>query len=212
MTDQGLNCLPEPIVRFGIEFAVVGIILLLLLKWFLPAYLNAKGRNFATREDFNKLLEQVKRTTEETESIKSELARRHWLNQQQWIIRESHYTDLLSDLTKLRLSLEDRSNYYMEPGSERDAGRTENQHFRELCRVGQESLGAVREQIGPASVFLSDKTIAALETLVHEHWNVAEFSVCTADYISSALQLVDTAYSAVLSEARAELAHGRRGA
>jgi hypothetical protein len=211
VADQGPQWLSDAIVRYGIEAVVAGIVVFLLLKVFLPGYLSEKGKNLATREDFHTLLEQLKKTTKETESIKVELSSRHWLNQQQWSIREKRYTDLLSNLTRLKLSLQDRNNYYMEPGSEHDSSLSENEHFNELSRIGYESLRAIREQIGPASVFLSDKTIEALEELVREHWNAAEFSVCTADYVSSALNLVDAASSAVLAEARNELGHDKTG-
>ena len=206
MADQGLQWLFDAIVRYGFEAVVAGIVVFLLLKLFLPGYLSEKGKNLATREDFHTLLEQLKKTTQETESIKVELSTRHWLNQQQWSIREKRYAHLLSNLTKLRLSLQDRNNYFMEPGSEHNESLSESERFKELSRVGYESLRSIREQIGPASVFLSDKTIEALEELVREHWSVAEFSSCTADYVSSALDLVDAAYSAVLAEARNELA------
>src|SRR5690606_30539741 len=96
-------------------------------------------------------------------------------------------------------------SYYMEPGSEYDRTRSQGEQFKELSRVGYESYQAIRELIGPASVFLSDKAIESLEQLVRDHWGVAEFSVCTAEYVSKALKLVKIAQSAVLAEARNEL-------
>jgi hypothetical protein len=206
VADQGIQWFFDAIIRYGIEAIVAVIVVFFLLKFFLPSYLSEKGKNLATREDFHTLLEQLKKTTQETESIKVELSTRHWLNQQQWSIREKRYAHLLSNLTKLRLSLQDRNNHFLEPGSEHNESLSESEHFEELSRVGYESLRSIREQIGPASVFLSDKTIKALEELVREYWSVAEFSICTADYVSSALDLVDAAYSAVLAEARNELA------
>ena len=114
---------------------------------------------------------------------------------------------LLSHLMKLKLSLEDRSSYYMEPGSEHDETRSKGEHFQKLAHVGHESYQAIRELIGPASVFLSGKAIESLEKLVRDHWSVAEFSVCTAEYVTESLKLVEAAQSAVLSEAKNELSH-----
>lgn len=94
---------------------------------------------------------------------------------------------LLSHLMKLKLSFEDRSDYYMEPGSEHDETRSKGEHFQKLAHVGYESYQAIRELIGPASVFLSNKAIKSLEQLVHDHWSVAEFSSCTAEYVSGSL-------------------------
>ena len=134
---------------------------------------------------------------------------RHWLRQQAWSNREHYYMDLLAYLSKLKSSLEDRSEYYAQPGSEHDTTITEGVHFRELSNAGAEAIRRLREQVGPASVFLSAGAVQALETLIHEHWNVAEDAICTADYVGSALKVVNTAYLAVLTEAKEELANTR---
>lgn len=215
MFDDWLQLFSTAIARYGIAAVllgvVAGVIVILLLRLFLPGYLSEKGKNLATREDFEALLEQLRQATNTTESIKVELSSRHWLNQQQWSIREKHYADLLAHLAKLRLSLQDQDSYYMRPGSAYDSSISENKHFKELSRIGYESLCAIREQVGPASVFLSDKTIETLEVLVREHGNLAESSICTAEYVSSTLDVVNAAYSAVLAEARNELARDKTG-
>ena len=135
---------------------------------------------------------------------------RHWLSQQRWSNRGKYYMELLSNLTRLKLSLEDRNEYYNEPGSEHDASRSESEQFKELSRTGHDALRAVREQIGPASVFLSDDAIEALEKLIREHWHTSESAACTAEYVSSAIDVVDAACTAVVKEAKNELT-GVRG-
>ncbi len=112
---------------------------------------------------------------------------------------------LLQHLGRLKMSLLDRQSYFLEPGSEHDEKRTEGEHFKSLVRAGHESYQAIRELIGPASVFLSPTAIASLEQLVRDHWHVAEFSACTAEYVSQSLGLIDSAYMAVLEEAKLEL-------
>jgi len=203
MPDHGFQWLFDAALQIGIYAVMAGVVVFVVLRWFLPGYLSEKGKYLATREDFKALLEQLKKTTEATESIKIELSSRHWLNQQRWNIREKCYRNLLLSLTRLRMSLQDRSEYYFEPGSEHDK---QSEHEKELSRVGGESLHCVREQIGPASIFLSDKAISSLEELIHEHWYPANNSCCNAEYVTSALKLVDAAYSAVLAEGRIELA------
>jgi hypothetical protein len=92
---------------------------------------------------------------------------RHWLRQQAWSNRERHYMDLLSTLSKLKLSLEDRREYYARPGSEHDQSISEGPHFTELSKIGSGSLRRLREQLGQASVFLSAEAVQALEKLLH---------------------------------------------
>ena len=130
---------------------------------------------------------------------------RYWLRQKRWIHRERLYLDLLSNLNKLKLSLEDRSEYYEEPGSEHDSSRSDSERFQELARSGIEAMSTIREQTGPASVFLSDRAVAALENLIREHWHTSQDSICTADYVRSLLDLVAAAYSSVLDEAKVNL-------
>lgn len=169
------------------------------------SYIKRKAEDHATQENFDKLREQLGKTTRDTEEIKTTLARKNWLTQQQWAIREQHYMSLLANLMKLKLSLQDRSSYYVQPGSEHDENCSKGENFQALSQVGHKSYQAIRELIGPASVFLSIKAIESLEQLVRDHWDVAEFSQCTAEYVSAALTLVESAQSAVLAEARVNL-------
>jgi hypothetical protein len=46
--------------------------IIVILSSYLGAYLKRKGENFASKEDFNQLLNQVKKAAEETEKIKNE--------------------------------------------------------------------------------------------------------------------------------------------
>lgn len=208
MSPEEIRVVIDTAIHDGLRFPWWIYVLAFLLPLggsYFGSYVKRKAEDRAALENFNALREQLRKTTQDTEEIKTTLARKHWLTQQQWAIRERHYMSLLTHLTKLKLSLEDRSSYYMEPGSEHNAARSQGGHFQELERVGCESYQAIRELIGPASVFLSVKAVDSLEQLVRNHWNVAEFSVCTADYVSEALKLVKVAQLAVLAEARNEL-------
>lgn len=208
MSPEEIRVTLEAAVSEGLRFPWWSYILAFLLSMvgaYCGSYIKRKAEDRATQENFDKLRKQLRKTTQDTEEIKVTLSRKNWLTQQQWAIREQHYMSLLAHLTKLKISLQDRDSYYMEPGSERDGSRSEGKHFQELVRVGHESYQAIRELIGPASVFLSGKAIESLEQLVSGHWSVAEFSACTAEYVSEALNLVEVARLAVLAEARNEL-------
>lgn len=208
MSPEEVRAIVEATAHDGLRFPWWSYILAFLLSMlgaYVGSYIKRKAEDRATQENFDNLREQLRKTTQDTEEIKITLSRKSWLTQQQWAIREQHYMSLLTHLTKLKLSLQDRDSYYMEPGSEHDRSRSEGKHFRELSRVGHESYQAIRELIGPASMFLSGKAIGSLEQLVRDHWSVTEFSACAAEYVSEALKLVEAAQSAVLEEARNEL-------
>lgn len=210
MSPDQVRQIIEIAIHEGLGFPWWSYIVAFLLSMvgaYVGSYAKRKAEDRATQENFDKLREQLLKTTQDTEEIKEALSRKNWLTQQQWAIREQHYMSLLSHLMKLKLSFEDRSDYYMEPGSEHDETRSKGEHFQKLAHVGHESYQAIRELIGPASVFLSNKAIKSLEQLVRDHWSVAEFSSCTAEYVSESLGLVEAAQAAVLSEARNELGH-----
>jgi hypothetical protein len=210
MTVEELRTVVEAASQGRLQFwELMAAVLLSTMGAFFGAYLRRKAEDRAAQENFDSLREQLRRTTHDAEEIKTALSRKSWLTRRQWAIREQHYMSLLSNLTKLKLSLEDRSSYYIQPGSEHDQARSEGEHFQNLSRVGYDSYQAIRELIGPASVFLSAGAIAALENLVREQWHVSEFSSCTAEYVEDSLKLVDAAHSAVLREAQVELASFR---
>jgi hypothetical protein len=132
-------------------------------------------------------------------------ARGRWLDERRWNVREKYYLELVSALTKWNFTLQDRSAYYIEPGSEsRDAEIASSEDFRKLSQEGTEALRALRDLAGPAALFLSDKTIHALQQLRRDHWNVGYSSGCNDEYLTGAIKLAD-AQTAVLEEARRAL-------
>lgn len=210
MSPEELRTIVQETVSDGTSlpwWAHIFAFILSLTGAYFGAYIKLKGEARANKEGFNDVLEQLRKTTHDTESIKNSLSGSTWLTQQQWAIRETHYVGLLTHLTKLKLSLQDRDAQYMEPGSEHDQKISETTYFQELSHVGNDAYQAIRELIGPASIFLSATAIDALESLVRDHWGAAENSMCTADYVATALKQVQSAHVAVLTEARKDLAH-----
>jgi len=53
------------LLRYGFEAVVAGVVVFLLIKYFLPGYLTQKGKNLATTED-------IERITEKIEGVKSQ--------------------------------------------------------------------------------------------------------------------------------------------
>ena len=94
----------------------------------LKSYLDVKARNLANREDFEKLLEQQRKTTTALESIRSNIQHEVWLKQRRWEFRQETYGRVLAALfqrqavdgmrlKKLRIALtrpmpKEESDYY----------------------------------------------------------------------------------------------------
>lgn len=182
------------------------VLLLSALGGFLGAYLKKKGEHFATREDFEQLLLQTKITTQETESIKTEIARNSWLHQRVWGLKEKYYSNLLQELFELKYVLSEMDTYYMQPGPEhQDASINEQGHYKKLSARLATALENIHKLQGPSQIVISQKSSHALQEIYKEQWNASNFSVCNSEYLSQMYPIVENAYSIVLAEARQEL-------
>ena len=211
MTPEEIRATVEAAIRDGFQFSHWSYILavtLFLAGAYFGAYFRRKAEDRASSENFETLRGQLQRTTRDTEEIKNALSRKAWVTQQQWNIRERIYSDLVTNLALLKLSIEDRKEYFSEPGSEYSGDVEGTEHFKRLLQQGTSSFSKLRESIGPASIFLSGKTILALEELISDQWNIAMDALCAADYVTTFLPAVEKAYSLVLAEAKHELGAG----
>lgn len=46
-------------LRYGFEAVVAGVVVFLLIKYFLPGYLSQKGKNLATKEDISEITKKI---------------------------------------------------------------------------------------------------------------------------------------------------------
>ncbi len=63
---------------------------------FAISYFKSRGRHFATKTDFRELLDQLRQTTEATESIKQSLSRSDWVVREFKTLRCIKLEELLS--------------------------------------------------------------------------------------------------------------------
>lgn len=96
---------------------------------FTGAYVKVKATNFATKEDFNQVLAQLKSQTTATEQIKSEISHKTWKTQEWNATRRKKLEELVScafqlrsiaysDLEKLGHKLDESDNIRFNPESE----------------------------------------------------------------------------------------------
>ena len=185
--------------------AIAFFALVFWFRTFLPSYMAKKGENQATREDFQSLLDQQRQLTEETEKVRQALAGLSWKQQQTWSRKEQLYLDLLLNLTKVRNAAQDLAVHYELPGTEDDHSIPDRPDFKALSEVRRTAFGFIRDQSGPAAVFLSARAVGALEDLIHGDWNAAEMSSCTAEHVGRLLENADVAYELIVKEARIAL-------
>src|SRR5271155_3103012 len=65
---------------------------------YIGAYLKKKGENLATHEDFQKLLAELKVTTEATKVIEARISIGVWSQQQRWDVQKTALLESLKEL------------------------------------------------------------------------------------------------------------------
>ncbi len=191
-----LKALIEDAVRQGLTYPWWSVVLAAIaagIGAFAASYLHRKGEDTAARENFAAIREQLRATTKDTEEIKQFLSGEAWRLQRQWTAREQYYGNLLTHLHAFRLALFDLSDYYMEPGSEHTPDSQQGEYFHKLLDAGHQSYKEVQKLLGPAALYLSAQAVKSLENLHKKHWELAQFSSCTAEYVNEALAMASSA-------------------
>lgn len=209
MSPEKIEEIIRKVISEGMLFPWWSYLLVIIVTFaggFFGAYSKRKGENLATKEDYESLLEQVKKTTSETENIKINLAQGNWLHQQSWSLKEKYYTGLLEALYNLKLSLSARLDHYMEPDSQyRDEQINKSLHYKEQINIGTEALQKLHQLHGPSEMVVSDKTIQALKDFYSADWHASNFSACNKEYLDDVYASVEKAHKTVLEEARSDL-------
>src|SRR5579862_6089801 len=83
----------------------LGVLAAAFLGSWLGAYMKKKGENFATREDLQGVVEEVRAVTRTAEEIKSEIAGGLWERQKRWELRREVFFDVLKGTAEAENSL-----------------------------------------------------------------------------------------------------------
>ncbi len=108
---------------FNWEFYFVQIAVIFLsfaAVSFLTAYFKGRGSNLATKTDFDDLLNQLRKTTDATESIKQSISHEDWAMREYKIIRRSKLEELLYAIYDSREWIEKlrQTYFFAEQGTE----------------------------------------------------------------------------------------------
>lgn len=143
----------------------VGILILSVicsaLIAYVVAYVKKKGENYATKEDFEELLRQIKATTRATEEIKTEISSGAWVNQQRWELRKNIYLILLEKLNESKYALGEvmEAEGGIFEGDEAEREKYIDERLEKIKRVSED----IRKSVELSGVlFLSDNALKVL--------------------------------------------------
>ena len=131
---------------------------------FVGAYSRRRGENLATKADFDSLLQQLRRQTEETERIKSEIARAGWIHQRRWDLKRELYSQLLQILEEIK----QKGRWLLESVSRFGGPTSEAQASIEAFAKNMYERGTVEKLLaykGVAGMILSEQSAAAIDRL-----------------------------------------------
>lgn len=168
------------------------------------AYAKRKAENLATKEDFDTLLAQVKKTTEETEKIKTDIARISWVDQQRWTLKRELYMELLDSLYSEKEAVFKLSDEEKRPAPNEAGLLALRENFIRENQV--QSLAAIKrisKVRGVAGVLLTEEAQKALDEIALVWYESIEGNA--EEFYTKRLAAVDKAYSIVLLAATKDL-------
>ena len=184
---------------------------------FFGAYSRKRGENLATKADFDSLLQQLRRQTEETERIKSEIARAGWIHQRRWDLKRELYWQLLQILEEIK-----QKGRWLAQSLERHwHPNPEAQTLIEAFAKHMYERGIVEKLLaykGVAGMILTDEAGAALDRLSRGYNDMADLLIRNSQPVEAffsyrpqfheLLAQTEEVYKLVLSESQADLLGG----
>jgi len=81
---------------------------------FCSSYLKEKGKNYASKEDYQIIKEQLEKNTSVVEQIRHEFGHKTWSSQQIWLIKQKCYESIFRALFDIRKYVESQRDEYLE--------------------------------------------------------------------------------------------------
>jgi hypothetical protein len=174
---------------------------------FLVPYFRTRGKRYATKADFDSLLNELRETTKATEGIKQEISHGTWIKQRNWELRRETYLKLVAKFHKLqaidglRLAELDAANRQSVPEQYAQfIQRITGEHFDQQLETHELIATAMAVGSSNAKAVLMDYWIKLLELSTEK---VSEENV--RELIANSQELTATTFAAFLQIAQNEL-------
>ncbi|HIE0017523.1 TPA: hypothetical protein ACXI5K_004672 [Serratia marcescens] len=208
MTPEEVNLivkevLPEIQMSQGVTFLIAGI--MGLLGAFAGAYFKKRGENKANDAHFNKLSDQLRENTKDTEWIKTSLSGSHWVSQQHWVSKERYYTSLVTNIANWSNAIVAQMNYHEGSNPETEFERDYDDYMIQQRDKASFASNSISELRGPILVFLSNETNEALNKLSSVLFDLDQHDITSSRRLSYINAALITALSTILDEAKIDL-------
>ena len=208
MEPQQIRELAEALINegFGLTWWIyVAVFVVSLVGSFAGAYLKVRGEAYAASQDFERILDEQKRTTRELESIRSAVSEGAFLRNQSWLQRRDIYFDLIAKLN----AVADGFWEVTVVGFKNDETKTDNTTAAKLAAQKLETaLDDLMRVTGPAHVFLGEEAIQALHDYKQQSSKLSAKlggRAAPRTYFEQQKALADHAYDRLTRAAKNEL-------
>lgn len=155
-----------------LSYVIIAVVSLVsgLIGAFGASYIKEKGKNYATKEDFDALLEQTKLTTHETEAIKASIGKSGWRESKQWELRYTIYTEILQSLAEWRIALT-RAHvvlYENDGSAKKELTEEDNNKIRDATQMTASVLLKLAKIEAISEMVLSNDKAERVRNLVNE--------------------------------------------
>lgn len=207
MTANQIKAIVEATLREGLTFPWWAYLLAFSFTFagsFFGAYAKRKAENLATKEDFDALLSQIKKTTEETEKIKTDISRVSWVDQQRWTLKRELYMELLDSLYSEKEAMFKLSGEEKRPVPNEQGLLTLRENFlRENQAQSLVAIKRISKVRGVAGVLLTEEAQKALDEIALAWYQSIEGK--PEEFYAKRLAAVDRAYAIILLAATKDL-------
>ncbi|MFL1452873.1 chromosome segregation ATPase [Marinobacter sp. GN3S48] len=157
-------------IRYGFEAAIAGVVVFLLIKFFLPGYLTEKGKNLATQEDIEGITEKVESVKTDYAKILEEVKSNNQIKiaaiEREKTLKKEVYMDAVEAITIIQNMLSSLSNLTI---SNDQLTSTFSSNAGKIARVqlvgGKETVNAVTKFIGEVAANFLDLILERAELL-----------------------------------------------
>lgn len=185
-------------------FVLLGILVIVwLIKSWIPEYLKKKAENFATKEDFQEILELEKITTREIESIRGQISTGAWIDQRRWDLKRELYSKLLEVFHELRKTTISVATTYS-PEQDKDFIERNKEFYDGQKKKQRELLDEAGRLTAVAALIVDEKALNAVDAFRQEG-SVLDAENNPYRYMMGLCDSADRVYRLLLKEARQDL-------
>lgn len=153
----------------------VGLLFKVVQKY-IDGYISERGKNLATKQDFDEILDRIKESTKIAESIKAEIGSNAWLRQQHWSSQDKHYTAVLGNLAELHSATMNAVTLVKLIDEHRDnkgAAEQLKKDLREQLSKSTNAIESLRIKFASACIYFSDDAKKAVEDIIYREMHIS---------------------------------------